>query len=65
MQVYMKLAKIFVLVFTNSIPYSVVTETAYIQLRSETSAIIRKRVTKFVLVFFMAEANYISGLLNL
>jgi hypothetical protein len=59
MQVCMKSVKTVVLVFTTSISYSVVTESAQIQSRRETSAIIRRCVTKCVLVFLMAAANYI------
>jgi len=53
MQVGMKSVRIFVLVFTTSISYSVVTESAEIQLRRVTSVIIRRCVTKCVLVFLM------------
>jgi hypothetical protein len=59
MQVCTKSVKIAVLDFTTSISYSVVTELSQIQLRRETSAIIRRSVTKCVLVFLKAEANYI------
>jgi len=58
----MKSVKIFVLVFTNSISYSVVNESAQIQLRRVTSAIIRRCVTKCVSMFLMAAANYIWSL---
>jgi len=47
----MKTVKIVVLVFINSISYCVITESAQIQLRRETSAIIRRSVTKFVWCF--------------
>lgn len=65
MQACMKSVKIVLLVFKNSISYTVETESAQIQLRRETSAIIRRSVTKCVLVFLMAAANYIRSLINL
>jgi len=43
----------------------VATESAQIQLRRVTSAVIRRCVTKCVLVFLMAAANYIRSLINL